>query len=149
MNWEINYETEPETKPEPLPTFEVTETKISHLNDTNQSSIDTGKLYLVDPIELGEKYTYKYMPPHLLQMHTRMRERFGVGEIVSYSMIKEIFPELKQLVLSYRLTYLWANGYLEKYVKGKWGYHFRGNYEKKGGWTRGKYFGVHYRILDK
>lgn len=150
MNWQINYEGTFEVAyDQPDPTFEIDNKKMSELGGQEESGSDTGKLYLVERSELTPGYAKgKYVNPFDYDIYRRLRSRFEAGAIVSYPQIRELFPEIKPFHLSMRLARLWAWGYLEKYAKGKHGRYWRAPKETKG-YPRGKYFGVHYRILEK
>lgn len=62
-------------------------------------------------------------------------------EIVSYQEIQKRFPQVTVRRLKLQLSWLWANGFLIKWVKT----HFKMN-EEKYRWKAGVYSGVHYQI---
>lgn len=147
MSWKIDYEGEsPIKKDFNSPIYVIAEETIDQIKSSIWSS-DEGVLYLV-PRETNKIHHGKYINPFQLEAYQHIRSKFGVGNMVSYANIKALFPEMGMFKLSYWLTYLWLHGYLEKYAKGKHGRFWRGPKQPKFK-ARGKYYGVHYEILDK
>lgn len=141
MNWEINHEPEEE---KPLPPYEivVADGVIDDVGTMAGDLVLVERYYLVDA-----RWKRKYIPQHQIEMYQKMVKTYGIGTIVPYTLIRELFADWPHLTVAYRLTYLWANHYLEKYARGKWGL-YNGNW-KEGNWRRGRFHGVHYKILEK
>jgi hypothetical protein len=147
LSWQINYEADsPIHKDFNAPIYEIAQEAITEIKN-HRTVRDTGKLYRV-PRDDTRLKPGKYVNPFQLEAYRRIRGKFGVGSMVSYADIRALFPDMKQFQLSYWLQYLWLHGYFEKFVKGTYGTYFRGPKVPKIK-NRGKYFGVHYQVLDK
>ena len=120
--------------------FEV----VSEIIDLQKIHAGTGKLYKVDPTSTKSR-PRKYLPERTLKIYREIKQRFGIGNIVPYTDIQSMYPNIKPFTLGLHiLTPLWKAGYLNKYARGTYIRDIIG--PKMDKYTRGKYFGVHYDV---
>ena len=138
MGWRIEYlEKQKKTSGHH---FEV----IREIVDLQKIHAETGKIYKVDPTST-KSLPRKYLPNRTLRIYLEMKQRFGIGNIVPYTDIQSMYPNILPFTLGLHiLTPLWKAGYLNKYARGTYkGYIIN---PKMNNYTRGKHFGVHYEV---
>lgn len=144
MSWTIN---DDEAPPEG---FEVSDVPIWRVPG-HQKFLEHGQLHPVprDEIRNYNPNTVEFLPPHIRSLHERMVAKYGVGNIVAFTIIEADFPDVGKFPIRNWLRRLWAGGYLDKYARGVYMLTYQKNWQgRKNAW-RGKYFGVHYQIMNK
>lgn len=126
-------------------TVELTDKKITD-KPAQDARYDQNKLFFV-PVPDKHKRLNGNPTTRCFRFHQKATELFGTRLPVSWSKMEKVAqtmgmgPEQLRPVISY----LWGNGFVDKYAKGLFE---AGKYGNTEGWKNGsgKHFGVHYKF---